>query len=132
MFPHLELNVFCWDSSSFASVGVPGLLRDQDSHPPRGSDVAAALTGIYAHTSDPGKWTDSSSWPPGWPLLVLQLFSIGVLISQLLTMYFISVCVDSVVFPVPLGQVGLSGQQCSGLASCICILPHLYSGMKGS
>lgn len=85
MFPHLELNVFCWDSSSFASVGVPGLLRDQDSHPPRGSDVAAALTGIYAHTSGPGKWTewtDSSSWPPGWALLVLQLFSIGVLISQ--------------------------------------------------
>lgn len=86
---------------------MPGLLRDQDSHPPRGSDVAAALTGIYAHTSGPGKWTewtDSSSWPPGWPLLVLQLFSIGVLISQLLTMYFISVCVDSVVFQYHWGK----------------------------
>ncbi|XP_029330395.1 putative serine/threonine-protein phosphatase 4 regulatory subunit 1-like [Mus caroli] len=42
--------------------GVPGLLRDQDSHPPSGSDVAAAFTGIYVHTSDP---EDQASQNPG-------------------------------------------------------------------
>lgn len=70
MFPHLELNVFHWDRSSFASAGVPGLLRDQDSHPSRtatllvAQHVAAALTGVCVHASNLDQWTDSSSWPP--------------------------------------------------------------------
>lgn len=77
MFAHLELNVFRWDGSSFASAGVPGLSRDQDSHLLVAQHVATALAGVCVPASDLDRSTASSASPQ---LRVLQCFPIGVFV----------------------------------------------------
>lgn len=63
MFLHLELKVFLWDSSSFASARAPGISMDQGSHPPSALSMYMLLI-------------DELTPPPG-----PQLFPIGILVS---------------------------------------------------